>query len=184
MALSFKTSYMKRILFSLILFLGLSSCSSRLIMKQSEIEKFKLTESILSQVQLFNSHYLVLTRYEKGTEDQLATKGKVNLSYGQEVDQVLIKDLTKGKIIKFMEGNRISVAFEPDESKYLIFGPNEGGDIYFLQALSWENSRGKIQYGDKIYYTNPDVSKCSVFYKLKKEYRQNKNVRTAKGNKV
>ena len=72
-------------------------------MKQSEIEKFKLTESILSQVQLFNSHYLVLTRYEKGTEDQLATKGKVNLSYGQEVDQVLIKDLTKGKIIKFLK---------------------------------------------------------------------------------
>ena len=175
---------MKATLYSLILLLGITSCSSKLVMKQSEIEKFKLTESILSQVQLYNSHYLVLTRYEQGTEEQVAAKGTVNLSYGQEVDQVIIKDLTKGKIVDFLDGNRIAVSFEPDDSKFLIFGPNEGGDIYFLQALSWENSRGKVQYGDKIYYTNPDVSKCMVFYKLKKEYRQNRNVRTAKGNKI
>lgn len=175
---------MKITLFSLILLLSISSCSSKLLMKQSEIEKFNLTESILSKVQLYNSHYLVLTRYEKGKEEQMATKGTVNLSYGQEKDQVIIKDLTKGKIVQFLDGNRIAVSFEADESKFLVFGPNEGGDIYFLQALSWENSRGKVHYGDKTYYTNPDVSKCSVFYKLKKEYRQNKNVRTAKGNKV
>ena len=175
---------MKNIALFLVLLISITSCSSKLILRKSEIEKYQLSDDILTQVQLYNSHYLVLTRYEEGTEEKLTTKGTVNLNYGQEVDQVIIKDLTRGKIVEFLDGNRIAVSFEPDESKYLIFGPNENGDVYFLQAISWESSRGKVQYGAHIYYTNPDVSKCSLFFKLKKEYKQNKSVHTAKGNKI
>lgn len=161
-----------------------SGCSNKIVLKKSVIEQNQISEEVLSGAQLYNSHHIVLTRYEGGSEEKRAEKGAVNIDSGTEVDQIIIKDYTKGRIVKFLEDGKVAVSFEADESLYLIFGTAKDGDVYRLQALRWENGRGEVKYGEHTYYTNSGASSCMLLFKMKKNHTQKRHVRVAKGNKI
>ncbi len=175
---------MKNLMILLVLGLTVSSCSNRNVLNQSNIENYKLTFEHLNNIQFYNSHDIVLTRYENSTSDKSTSRGNLNVNYGKQIDQVVIKANTKGRIIKELDGARYAVSFEADPSKYLVFGKKSQFDVYYLQAIEWENKRGKVQYGDGIYYTHAGADECTLQFKLKRKFKEEREMRIAKGNKI
>ena len=148
------------------------------------IKKYDLSQEDLTKIQFYNSADVVLTRYENVAQNKNTDKGTLKLSTGKELDQVIIKAGTRGKIVKQLKNGSIAVSFEPDDTKYLLFGTSSSSDTYKLQAISWKDGRGKMNYGGLIFFTNPGSERCFVSFKLKREDRGNKEMRYAKGNKV
>ncbi len=162
----------------------LSACSSKHILNSRVIDEYNLTYEDLSSIQFYNSHDIVLTSYDAVTSDKTTSKGNLNVAFGKEVDQVIIKAGTKGRIVKDLGDGKFALSFEPDESKQLVFGRGSKFDVFNLQAGEWKNGRGMIKYGDKIYYTHAGADECSLRFKLKRRYKENKEMRVAKGNKI
>lgn len=175
---------MKRIIFLLITAFAISSCATKYVLNTGTINKYNLSNEDLKNLQFFNSEDIVLTRYESVAQDKKTEKGTLSLSTGKQIDQVVIKANTPGKIVKRLENGSIAVSFEPDDTKYLIFGTSNVSDTYKLQALSWSDGRGKVNYGSAVYYTNPGSERCFVSFRLKRQYQENSNVRIAKGNRI
>lgn len=175
---------MKPLLAFTFTLLVLSGCSYKYILDRPVIDKYGLSNEDLQHIQFYNSEDIVLTRYESSVSEKTTDKGTLNLNYGKQIDQVVIKANTPGKVVKSMEGNKVAISFEPDENKFLVFGTTSNSNVYHLQALEWRENRGKVNYGGSVYYTNAGADHCFVRFKLKKEYRENKRLRIAKGNKV
>ncbi|MBT3963115.1 MAG: hypothetical protein HN728_04295 [Flavobacteriales bacterium] len=161
-----------------------SACSTKYVLDSDKIEKYRLSADDLQGIQFYNSHDIVLTKYEAKTADKTTDGGTLNLNYGKEIDQLMIKEGTRGKVVKQLDGNRLAISFEPDDSKFLVFGAKEGGTTYYLQALEWNGDRGKIKYGPEQYLTNAGADRTSLTFKLKRKYIENKEFRVAKGNKL
>jgi hypothetical protein len=100
------------------------------------------------------------------------------------VDQVIIKRGTKGRIVEDLGNEKYAVSFEPDERKVLVYGKQTQFGVYYLQALEWDNGRGKVQYGDQFYFTNAGADQFSLLFNINKSLEENREVRVAKGNKV
>ena len=162
----------------------LSGCSTKILLSSSNIDKYKLSETDLSAIQFYTTHDVVLNRYEQSPSEKSTEKGALNVNTGQQVEQVIIKQNTKGKIVSSLPGNKFCVSFEPDDSKCLVFGVKQTSDALFLQAMEWNEGRGKVQYGENIFYTSPGAEDCALSFRLKRAYKLDKKVRTAKGNKV
>lgn len=175
---------MKNLITILIVSITLVGCSSRYVLDTNKIEKYKLSAEDLQGIQFYNSHDLVLTRYEAKTTDKTTDGGTLNLNYGKEIDQLMIKAGTRGKVVKQLEGNRIAISFEPDDSKFLVFGTKEGGSTYYLQALEWKGDRGKVKYGSEFHITNAGADRTTLNFRLKRKYIEKKEYRVAKGNKL
>ena len=175
---------MKYIIPFLALSLTLSGCANNYVLKQSTIDEYKLQFEDLNGIQFHNSHDIVLTNYESIKSDKSTSKGNLNVNFDKQVDQVVIKANTKGRILKDLGGDKYAVSFEPDESKQLVFGRSAKGDVFYLQAIEWKNGRGKIQYGDKIYYTHAGADECSLRFNLNRKFKEKRKMRVAKGNKV
>lgn len=175
---------MKNLLFLTITIAVFASCSNKYVLNSRVIDEYNLTYQDLSTIQYYNSHDIVLTSYEQTTSDKSTSKGNLNVSFGKEVDQVIIKAGTRGKIIKDLGEGKFAVSFEPDDSKQLVFGSGEQFGVYHLQAMEWKSGRGKVKYGEKIFYTHSGADECTLRFKLKRRYKENREMRVAKGNKV
>tara|TARA_B110000046_G_scaffold114691_1_gene121858 strand:- start:1719 stop:2249 length:531 start_codon:yes stop_codon:yes gene_type:complete len=175
---------MKKLPLLLLTITILASCSNKYVLNSRVINEYKLTYQDLSTIQYYNSHDIVLTSYDQVTSDKSTSKGNLNVSFGKEVDQVIIKAGTKGKIIKDLGEGKYAVSFEPDDSKQLVFARGDKFDVYHLQALEWKSGRGKVQYGEKTFYTHSGADECILRFKLKRKYKENRKMRVAKGNKV
>ena len=175
---------MKKLLFSLTILVAMTSCATKYVLNTPTVNKYQLSAQDLTQIQFFNSQDIVLTRYENSQQNKSTTNGTLSLQTGNQVDQVIIRANTPGKVVKQLENGAIAVSFEPDDNKYLIFGTSEQSDTYRLQAISWENSRGKINYGGAVYYTNAGADRTFVSFRLKRKHQENRNLRYAKGNRL
>ncbi|MDP4965237.1 MAG: hypothetical protein NWQ55_09205 [Salibacteraceae bacterium] len=175
---------MKTLIGFAIIALISTSCASKYVLNTGTINKYQISNDDLTKIQFYNSQDIVLTRYENIAQDKKTEKGTLSLSTGKELDQVVIKADTPGKVVKKLENSSIAVSFEPDDNKYLIFGTSSASDTYKLQAISWKDGRGKINYGGMTYFTNVGSEHCFVSFKLKREYREDKKLRYAKGNKI
>ena len=163
----------------------LSACAPKHILNKQVIQENRLTNDILDRTQFYNTRDIVLTRYEQGQQENSTLKGKVTVNLGREVEQVVIRTETPGRIVQHLDGDRIAVSFEADESNFLVFGPSSTDPhTYELQAKQWQNGRGVVEYGGRTYYTNPDASNCRLVFKLQKNFQQKTNTRIAKGNKL
>ena len=92
-----------------------SACSTKYVLDSDKIEKYRLSADDLQGIQFYNSHDIVLTKYEAKTADKTTDGGTLNLNYGKEIDQLMIKEGTRGKVVKQLDGNRLAISFEPDE---------------------------------------------------------------------
>ncbi|MEZ4720949.1 MAG: hypothetical protein R2813_03625 [Flavobacteriales bacterium] len=168
-------------LFTLITLL--SSCKITLTLNQKNIDAYHLTYDDLTQIQFYNSTDIVLTRYDNSTTNKSTEKGNLTVSLGRQIDQVIIRINTPGKVVKQLDNHRLAVSFEEDESKYLVFGLSREG-VYHLQAIEWQGSRGRVKYGNGDYFTQEKADTCALKFKLKKGYNETKQVRIVKGNKI
>jgi len=162
----------------------LMGCTNKYVLDRPVIDKYNLSHDDLRHIQFYNSEDIVLTRYEASSSEKTTDKGALNLNYGKQVDQVIIKAGTPGKVVQTLEGNRLAVSFEPDDSKFLVFGTTSNSNVYHLQALEWKENRGKVSYGGTTYYTNSGADNCFLRFTLIREYREDRKQHIARGNRV
>lgn len=84
-----------------------------------------------------------------------------------------------------MDGNRLAVSFDAtDDNKYLVFGDPNNRGRYNLMGAEWNNGKGKINYGGKVYYVMPGGAGAYLKYKMKKVSENRKSQSAVKGRKV
>jgi hypothetical protein len=139
----------------------------------------------LSQIQFYVSDDIVLWRDIK-TGESVVKNGKIRTIDGRSVEEVVIKRGTKGQYLFSPKSNQYAVSFDDsDNSKYLIFGPNEKvNNRYVLLAKDWNRSTGKISYGDYIYNTSNESAFAYLMVDYDKRQHTKVSSRIAKGRTV
>jgi hypothetical protein len=146
----------------------LISCSQKLVPFTQEMRStYKLSEDDLKSIQFYTSKELVLKRGEK-TGAKQTEDGELTLTNEHFVEEVVIKAKTPCIVRNAIDGNTVTVEFEEGSNKYLVFGSKRNSDgFYTLRALHWNNGKGKINYGDKYYYSGTGSRDVFLSFKLK-----------------
>jgi hypothetical protein len=179
---------MKRLayFFALVIVASLYACSSSIPFTNDDKIKYNLTEDKLKKLQFFVSRDIVLQRGERSDEAQeFDQDGKLIVSSSASLDEIYIKEGTPGVVVKVMDGNRLAVSFDAtDDNKYLVFGDPNNRGRYNLMGAEWNNGKGKINYGGKVYYVMPGGAGAYLKYKMKKVSENRKSQSAVKGRKV
>ncbi|MBK9319367.1 MAG: hypothetical protein IPM91_11410 [Bacteroidetes bacterium] len=164
------------------------SCSLQLAHQipftQAVRDQYKLTPEELKGIQFYLSIPLL---YEKGeaNENQKSTEdGKLIIESGKTIDQVTIK-IKYGRCRKCSDLKSLTVSFEEGAEKYLVFSSIKSRNgFYSLQALNWENGRGKVSYAGQTWYASPGSDQAILLFKMKSIKKLRVNEKVAKGRKV
>lgn len=179
---------MKRLayFFALVIVASLYACSSSIPFTNDDKIKYNLTQDKLKKLQFFVSRDIVLQRGERSDEAQeFDQDGKLIVSSSASLDEIYIKEGTPGVVVKVMDGNRLAVSFDAtDDNKYLVFGDPNNRGRYNLMGAEWNNGKGKINYGGKVYYVMPGGAGAYLKYKMKKVSENRKSQSAVKGRKV
>ena len=179
---------MKRLayFFALVIVASLYACSSSIPFTNDDKIKYNLTEDKLKKLQFFVSRDIVLQRGERSDEAQeFDQDGKLIVSSSASLDEIYIKEGTPGGVVKVMDGNRLAISFDAtDDNKYLVFGDPKNRGRYNLMGAEWNNGKGKINYGGKVYYVMPGGAGAYLKYKMKKVSENRKSQSAVKGRKV
>lgn len=179
---------MKRLayFFALVIVASLYACSSSIPFTNDDKIKYNLTEDKLKKLQFFVSRDIVLQRGERSDEAQeFDQDGKLIVSSSASLDEIYIKEGTPGVVVKVMDGNRLAISFDAtDDNKYLVFGDPNNRGRYNLMGAEWNNGKGKINYGGKVYYVMPGGAGAYLKYKMKKVSENRKSQSAVKGRKV
>ncbi|MEX2596149.1 MAG: hypothetical protein WEC59_04395 [Salibacteraceae bacterium] len=168
----------------LIILMALQSCSQRQLLTQQAIEEHHITPEFMKHIQFYNTKDIVLTRIEEGKNERSAQKGALKVEAGKEIEQVIIPAKTPGKVVSIIDKQHIAVSFEPDDSKYLVFGMDRSGTTFNLHAKVWNNGKGVVEYAGEQFVTNSGASQVGLEFKMDRKELQQQNVRFAKGNKL
>ncbi len=179
---------MKQLLLSLgTLFLvaSLSSCSQKLVpFTQQMRESYKLSVEDLQSIQFYNSNSIVLKRGEE-TGMKETENGELTLKKEHYIEEIVIKEKTPCIVRSSIDGNTITVEFEDGTNRYLVFGSRKNRDGYYtLQALEWNNGKGKVNYGDKYYYAGQGSKDVFLALKLKSIENFKSEQKVVKGKKL
>jgi hypothetical protein len=168
-----------------ILLIFLASCGPSLSPFTQQIrEQYKLTPEEMKGIQFYISNTFVLRRgednFEKGT-----TKGELQVMKDRYVEEVVIKAGTPCVIREVLDGNRVTISFEEGNSKYLVFGSIRNQDGYYtLQAMEWVKGKGKINYGEKTYFSSEGSRDIFLTFKMKSLEKFRGEQKVVKGKKV
>ena len=104
---------------------------------------------------------------------------------GKSIDQLVIKANTRGGVEGVSDSRSIDVGFDEESGNFLTFssGRNRNG-VYTLQAITWENGRGKIRYGDAYWYAAKGSENAALMFKMKSIKKLRVTEKVAKGRKV
>jgi hypothetical protein len=168
-----------------ILFIFLTSCGPTLAPFTQQIrEQYKLTPEEMKGIQFYISNTFVLRRGEDNIEKE-TTKGELQVMKDRYVEEVVIKAGTPCVIRDVMDGNRVTISFEDGNSKYLVFGSIRNSDGYYtLQAMDWVKGKGKINYGEKIYFSSEGSRDIFLTFKMKSLEKFRGDQKIVKGKKV
>lgn len=175
----------KNKLFSLGLLLALASCSPKVPFTQAIREKYNLTPEELKGIQFYISDPVALRRGEPAKNQKSTQDGKLIIESGKSVDQVTFKANTKGAVEQIVDFNTVSVSFEEGVEKHLVFSSlkNRNG-FYSLQALSWENGKGKVNYAGQTWYASEGSDQAVLLFKMKSIKKLRVNEKVVKGKSV
>jgi len=164
---------------------ALTSCQSLLPFSNEVRTTYNLDEAKLKKMQFYISTDITLQRGERGQEAQELDKdGKLVISSSASLDNVLVDAKTPGVCVKVLEGNKIAVSFFESDDQYLVFGdPNERGR-YTIMGAEWQNGKGKINFGGKVYYIMPGGAGAYLKFEMKKVKDYKTTSTKAKGRKV
>jgi hypothetical protein len=101
------------------------------------------------------------------------------------VEEIIIKAGTPCVIKDVVDGNKVTISFEDNGNKYLVFGSINNQDGYYtLMAMDWKNGKGKVNYGEQTYYSSQGSKDVFIALKMKslKKFKVEQNV--VKGKKL
>lgn len=173
-------------LLMLVVVASLYACSPSIPFTNEDKVKYNLTEERIKKLQFFVSRDIMLQRGERTDEAQEFDKdGKLIISSSATLDEIYIKEGTPGVVVKVLDENKVAVSFDAtDDNKYLVFGDPNNRGRYNLMGAEWNNGKGKINYGGKVYYVMPGGASAYLKYKMKKSNASTKSQSEAKGRKV
>ena len=87
---------------------------------------------------------------------------------------------TPGKAV-LTSANRLGICFESDAQKFLVFGTEEQGGVYYLQAKEWEKGHGVVKYGDNEWFVTPGSGAAFIQIRQKEMNRPEKTTTVVKG---
>ena len=166
--LNAKVIMSKNLLYTYFLMISLLmiSCSPKFVPFTQDIrEEYKLSEQDMKSIQFYISKDIVLKRGEE-VGSKLTEDGELMLTKDHYIEEVVIKANTPCIVKKAVDGKTITVQFEEESKRFLVFGSLRNTDgFYTLRALEWNKGRGKINYGD--YYYLSAAGSRDVFLSLK-----------------
>jgi hypothetical protein len=176
---------MKTSLFNTLMVISLffASCATRIPFTQAIKEQYQLNEEDMKKIQFYASSDIVLQRGEVTDKSVGTDQGKLKVTDGKSVEEVLIRAGTPGVVEKVIDANRVAVSFENKEGAFIIFGdPYDKKGRYTLLAADWENNRGKLEYMGKTYYAAQGTSNVYLTFYLQKlnKYKKQQHVATGK----
>ncbi len=165
--------------------LSLSACSSKIYFTQAIRDQYKLTPEELKGIQFYLSDEIILRRGETNENQKSTEDGKLIVQSGKNIEQLVFKPNTEGGVEQVVDSKGMTVAFEEGAGNYLVFSSarNRNG-LYTLQAMTWENGRGKVSYGDDVWYSAPGSEGAALMFKMKSIRKLRVNEKVAKGRKV
>jgi len=177
--------YWIKLLAGLGLLFSFSACSPKIPFTQAVREQYKLTPEELKGIQFYLSDPVALRRGEANENQKSTEDGKLIVESGKTIDQITIKSNTEGAVENVPDLKTLTVSFEEGAEKYLVFNSLKSRNGYYsLQALSWENGKGKVSYGGQTWYASPGSDQAILLFKMKSIKKLRVNEKVAKGRKV
>lgn len=147
-------------------------------------EEYKLTPDELMSIQFYFSNTFVLRKGEQSDKRQ-TEDGELTLIKDSKIEEIVVKALTPCVIKKVVDGNRVTISFESDGNKHLVFGSIRNKDGYYtLTALDWSNGRGKLNYGEQMYLSSQGSRDVFLALKIKSLHKLNVDRKVARGIKL
>lgn len=167
-----------------VLLFVLPACSPRIPFTQEIRTQYNLTAEELRRIQFYVSDPVLLRRGiendKKRTED-----GTLIIQTGKQIEQVFIKANTPGVVQQVVDNQRLAVAFEDGAENYLVFGSGVSRNgLYYLNALEWDQGRGKVNYNGQTWYSNTGSDAVYLLFRMKSIRELRVNEKVAKGRKV
>ena len=164
----------------------LSSCASYQPFTNDDRLKYNLDEARIKKLQFYISTDVTLQRGERSNQAQEFDKdGKIIVSSSASLDNILITAKTPGVCVKIIDATKIAVSFDAtDDNKYLVFGDPNNRGRYNLMGAEWENGKGKINYGDKVFYVMPGGAGAYLKFLMKNVKNYKESSTKVKGRKV
>ena len=161
----------------------MQSCSKQYSYFTKQLhDEFNWSDQELKEIQFYLSEDIVLHR-ELSREDSRITNGKIKISGGSEIEELIFEKDTPGILMFSPKEDRFAVSFE--EGKYLMFGPNKKTQGRFvLLAKEWNRRSGQITYGDKVYQTPSESAYASLLVDVDNIRKTKYKVKKAEGRKV
>lgn len=175
-----------RILFWILMMYGISSCAPSLKYYTKDVrDQIGLNNTHLNNVQFYLSSDLKLWR-ELGNEVLTLTNGKIMMTEGKKVEEIVIKKGTPGVFIFSPKEQHYAISFDAkDDSKFLIFGPSaQANGRYVLLAKNWQSSHAQVTYGDYVYNTPIESAYAALMVDMKKVKSIKRNTEIIKGRRV
>lgn len=162
-----------------------SSCGNNYkYFTQDLYDEHRWSERELERIQFYVSEDIVLYRKLSG-EDSRISNGKIRVVDGSKVEEVIIEKGTPGVFVKSPKANRFSIAFEDDNSNFLMFGPNpKANGRYVLLAKDWTRRTGKVSYGNQVYDTSSASAYAALMVDIKKARKIKYKTKKASGQRV
>ncbi len=169
---------------SAVILLTICSCSKRLSYFTEDLyNEYNWSVDELKRVQFYLSEDIVLYR-ELESESAAIDDGKIKLSNGRKVDEIVFKKGTPGILSFSPRENRFAINFD-DDDRFLMFGPNEkAGGRFVLLAKDWNRRAGKITYGGQVYRTSNSSAFASLLVDLDNVGRTSYRSEKADGRKI
>lgn len=163
----------------------LQSCAKQYsVLTDDMIQEYGWTESELKQMQFYLSEDIVLQKIQSGGMTDIQD-GRVNVTSGKKVEEIVIKRGTPGVLLFMPKSDRMAVAFEDGEERFLMFGPNpKERDRYVLLGAMWNERGGVITYNGEKYVTPVESSWVNLLVDLKSTYKEQRRSRVAHGRTV
>ncbi len=160
-----------------------SSCTRLTPFTEKLYKANNWSERELKDIQFYLSDEVVIRRQVKDASSEIIS-GEIKMVDGRDVDQIVLKRKTPG-VLEFKVEDKPHLAVSFEEGKHFMFGPNpKRGGEYRLLASSWKNKVGKINYDDKVYYTEAGNGTAGLMVNLKKIKRLEVDTRKVKGRTV
>jgi hypothetical protein len=172
---------MKRFIFFLAMISLLASCAKKIPFTNAIRDKYNLTADEIKSIQFYISDDIVL--YKKESEGGRNTEeGKLVVKENTSEDRIIIKKGTPCVVTDVVGANKLVVSFETND-KTLDF-ESIGNSEFRLKAETWTNGRGKITYGDAIYYASQGSGSTYLEFQLKKLKKYKSKDTVVKGRKI
>jgi len=175
---------MKQIYLLLFVLTLLNSCNTLDPFTDDLYDRSNWTEPELRRIQFYLSDDIVLRRALSGTRSEI-NNGEIKIIDGERVEQVVIPKGTPGALINEPKEKRFQVAFEQEDSKFLMFGPSpRARGRFVLLARDWDRRQGIVTYDGKLWKVGSNSAYAALMVDLKEIQDRKVKSRRASGRKV